>query len=272
MVDTNDCEYTITLIFAFAEVIAEDMPDKVRSLCFDGLKCLQSFLAFYKQRGYMEELLNGIAEKKCRMILSVTSKTEMEKVLKPHCPHYDGVRFVPDAYNVPEEELICWSETSLLSPLNEAGCKRYMRFSKAYFPSKASSSLGVTDMLKPQDFRQTGFFVIDNKRYNIQKLTCEQLRIHYGTGRSYHVSGTGRDKKYGYRVGCMTDIGDILETDWIALARCIIERDSEQDLYEGLLEYSKTCAWLRSKAEHEVYARQLHMSRIFDNVKRVWYQ
>lgn len=33
-------------------------------------------------------------------------------------------------------------------------------------------------MLKTQDFRQTGYYVIDNDRYNIQELTCEQLRIH----------------------------------------------------------------------------------------------
>ena len=49
-------------------------------------------------------------------------------------------------------------------------------------------------MLKTQDFQQTGYYVIDNDRYNIQELTCEQLRIHFGTGRSIHVSGTGREK------------------------------------------------------------------------------
>lgn len=70
------------------------MSDKVRVIRFDALKRLQAILAFYKDRGYMEELLDGIAEKKCQMIMSVTSKTEMEKVLKPHCPHYDGVKFI----------------------------------------------------------------------------------------------------------------------------------------------------------------------------------
>lgn len=127
-------------------------------------------------------------------------------------------------------------------------------------------------MLKTQDFRQTGYYVIDNDRYNIQELTCEQLRIHFGTGRSIYVSGTGRDKKFIYRSGCMTDIGDILEADWFALARYIIERDGEQVLYEGLVEYAKTCAWLHSKVEREEYALQLHMSRIFDEVEWVGYQ
>lgn len=127
-------------------------------------------------------------------------------------------------------------------------------------------------MLKTQDFLQTGYYVVDNDRYNIQELTCDDLRIHFGTGRFIHIGGTGRDKKYTYRSGCMTDIGDILEADWYALARYIIERDCEQHLYEGLLEYAKTCAWLHSKAEREEYALQLHMSRIFDDVEWVGYE
>lgn len=132
------CDYSLTLIFAYAEVIAGDMSDKVRVIRFDALKRLQAILAFYKDRGYMEELLDGIAEKKCQMIMSVTSKTEMEKVLKPHCPHYDGVKFIPDTYNVPEEELICWSETSFLAPIKEAGYNQdwvgYLEFNKKHRP------------------------------------------------------------------------------------------------------------------------------------------
>ena len=47
------------------------------------------------------------------MILKVTSKTEMNLVLQPDCPRYDGNRFITGKYNVPEEELIAWSEVSL---------------------------------------------------------------------------------------------------------------------------------------------------------------
>ncbi|MDO5123121.1 MAG: hypothetical protein Q4D44_00460 [Eubacteriales bacterium] len=127
-------------------------------------------------------------------------------------------------------------------------------------------------MLKVQDFRQTGYYVIDDERYNIQELTCKQLRIRFGTGKAVHISGTGRDKKYIYRTGCMTEIGDILEADWFALARFIIERDGEQALFEGLVDYAKSCAWLHSRNEREEYALQLHVSRIFDNEDWVGYQ
>lgn len=127
-------------------------------------------------------------------------------------------------------------------------------------------------MERMQDFRQTGYYVLNDKRYDIQKLTCKQLRIHYGTGRALHVSGTGRDRKYAYRIGCMTDIGDIPIADWNALARYIIEREGEQNLYEGLVEYAKSCAWLHSKNACEEYALKLHISRIFDDKEWVAYQ
>lgn len=127
-------------------------------------------------------------------------------------------------------------------------------------------------MERTQDFRQTGYLTVNDRHYNIHELTCNQLRVHYRTGSAIHISGTGRDKKYSYRKGCMTDIGDILEDDWFALARFIIERDGEQDLYDGLVEYAKSCAWLHSKSECEEYALQLHMSRIFDDKNWVGYE
>ena len=127
-------DYDIPIIFALAEVIAGDMSDKVRIIRFDGIKRLQSILAFYQKLGYRSELLYGIAEKKCRMILSTSSKEKMDRVLKPRCPRYDGNKFIPDEYNVPEEELIAWSETSAVAPLNSAGHKRYMEVFKEVFP------------------------------------------------------------------------------------------------------------------------------------------
>lgn len=128
-------DYNILLIPAFAEILmAENVPDRVRGPRFDALRQLKGHLDFYQKRGYLPKLLSGIAEKKAEMILAATSKTEMDKLLKPRCPYYDGNRFVPDEYNVPEEELICWSETSFLGPLNEIGYSRYMEVFRQIFP------------------------------------------------------------------------------------------------------------------------------------------
>lgn len=135
--DNTISDFNIALIPVFAEVIvSEGISDKVRLLRFSALKTLQSYLNHYETLGYMQKLLYGIAEKKGKMILEISSKTEMDKMLKPHCPHYNGAEFIPDRYSIPEEELICWSQTSLLAPLNSTGQKRYMEIFKSVLPDE----------------------------------------------------------------------------------------------------------------------------------------
>lgn len=123
------------LIKAFVEILlTEDIPDKVKDYRLSALKGLGSCLKYYENRKYCDKLITKIAEKKIKMIKQLQSKSEIDKILKPHCPYYDGNKFIPDKYSVMEEELICWSETSLLAPLNEAGAKRYMELFKEVFP------------------------------------------------------------------------------------------------------------------------------------------
>ena len=50
---------------------------------------------------------------------------------------------------------------------------------------------------------------MDNIGNTKHALTFAALRVHYYTGRSYLISGEGRDKVFGYRHGVMTDIGDL---------------------------------------------------------------
>ena len=122
-------------VFALREGISE----KVFALRFDALKMLQGLIHHYDERGYTDKLLNGIAEKKGAMIMSASSKTEMNKILKPKAPHFDGVRFVADRYLLPEEELICWSEASLRAPLNEYAFRRYMELFCRMFPEESEA-------------------------------------------------------------------------------------------------------------------------------------
>ena len=128
-------------------------------------------------------------------------------------------------------------------------------------------------MERPQDFRREGYYTIDGKRYNIQELTCKQLEKHFGTGRAILISGTGRDKKYLYRNGYMTDIGDVLEADWLELAKYLIERENEHQLFSCLLEWvTDNVLWCHTKQERERYALELHMARIFDQKDWVDYK
>lgn len=128
----------VSMITALAKILLDDsISDNIREIKLNGLKSLYSYLRHYEESGYDNRLIINIAEKKIEMIQECTSKTEMSKIIKPRCPHYNGNRFIPDKYNVVEEELIYWSETSLQAPLNEVGFKRYMELFKLVFPEKA---------------------------------------------------------------------------------------------------------------------------------------
>lgn len=136
--NTNlDDDFMLIMIPYFAEIITANVTEQVRTLRFTAMKEVQKYLRHYQELGYVSQLISAIAEKKCELICTVTSKTEMDKVIKPHCPHYDGNKFVPDKYSIPEEELICWSQTSLRAPLNDVGFKRYMELFKEVFPEES---------------------------------------------------------------------------------------------------------------------------------------
>ncbi len=132
----NQRGFELYLIQLIAETLLdENIPDKTRALRIEGYSRLKSILYQYKEMGFIDELIDAIAFKKSEMIKQTQSKTELEKILKPKCPKYNGAEFFPDEYNVPEEELIGWSVTSLSSPLNDVGQKRFMSLFKSIFPN-----------------------------------------------------------------------------------------------------------------------------------------
>lgn len=129
--------FMLVIIPYFAEVLTAEVPESVRDLRLHAIGEVRLYLLHYQQHGYMPKLLCAIAEKKCKRILTIHTKAEMERLLKPKCPYYDGNRFQPDEYSVPEEELICWSEASLRAPLNEAGFNRYMELFRQVLPEES---------------------------------------------------------------------------------------------------------------------------------------
>ena len=128
-------DFELIILFAFVEVVMdESTSDALKELRVDALTKVQRSLNHYHHLGYVRELTTAIAEKKCQMIKEATSSTEMQKFLKPRCPHYDGSKFVEDPYIVPEEELICWSYASLRFPLNSIGAARFKELFDRIFP------------------------------------------------------------------------------------------------------------------------------------------
>ena len=100
----------------------------------------------------------------------------------------------------------------------------------------------------------------------MSELSFADLRCHYQTGRSYVVSGEGRNRIYGYRNGVQCDLGDIERKDWCEMVRELIHREGEQKLYQQLLQHLKDHNYAKeSKSELEFKALELHADRLFDN-------
>ena len=128
----------ILICMKVAEVlVAETSSAEVLELRMKALATLRGQLEYYRKLGYVERLIEGIAEKRAAMIMKATTKTEMDKVMKPRAPRYDGGKFVPDEYNIPEEEMIAWSMVSLQAPLSSIGMQRYMELFRVFFPEES---------------------------------------------------------------------------------------------------------------------------------------
>lgn len=135
MLKNKNIEVDMTM--AFVKILmSNDISENIKELRVSALKELYNYLKHYEDRGYVDKLICKIAEKKIDMIMKIKTKEEKEKVIKPRCPKFYGDKFLPDQYSVPEEELICWSEASLIAPLNKHGFNRYMELFKIIFPEE----------------------------------------------------------------------------------------------------------------------------------------
>lgn len=115
------------------DIAASNRAERVKHLQSAALAELEMTLNRYTGLGYGPALLLAIAIKKSQWILEAATKKEIQAILNPQAPIYDGNKFYPDKYMPPEEEAICWCETSLRAPLNEAGYNRYMEVFQQVF-------------------------------------------------------------------------------------------------------------------------------------------
>ena len=129
----NATDYHQIIATALTEIAGSNGPERVKLLQSAALGELEITLNRYAERGYDPALLRTLARKKVRWIMESTTKNEIQAILNPPAPRYDGNKFCSDKYMPPEEEAIGWSETSLRAPLNEAGFKRYMEVFQQIF-------------------------------------------------------------------------------------------------------------------------------------------
>ena len=105
--------------------------------------------------------------------------------------------------------------------------------------------------------------------------TFAELRCHFQNGRSFVISGEGRNRVCGYRTSIQCALGDIEVSQWIRMVKDAIQAAGEQELYEQLLQHLKEQNRTRdSRSELELKALELHSARIFDDelwVDYLWF-
>ena len=140
---TESDNYAFLIASCLAEVIMDEaIPEKLRNAKTEAFLKLRSHLDKYSQAGYDLVLLGRIARKKGQFLMDAKSKAEIKKIMEPSEPVFNGTVFLTDPYLLPEEELICWSEVSLRTPLNEYGLKRYQELFTLVFPKRSKEIFG----------------------------------------------------------------------------------------------------------------------------------
>lgn len=100
----------------------------------------------------------------------------------------------------------------------------------------------------------------------IANLSFSDLKVRYFTGRSILISDMGQGKRYQYRNGCMTALGDLEISEWREMITELIAYRSEQELQKQLYEWcAEHTPWLHGKSEITDYALECHAARLFDD-------
>lgn len=101
----------------------------------------------------------------------------------------------------------------------------------------------------------------------IANLSFSDLKVRYFTGRSILISDTGQGKRYQYRNGCMTALGDLEISEWREMITELIAYRSEQELQKQLYEWcAEHTPWLHGKSEITDYTLECHAARLFDDL------
>lgn len=122
-------------VFLAASVIPEPgtCPDTVRAAKLEAVSKVLQRISFYRSRGFLPHLIHCVFAKKMKMISAATTVKDLRAVSDVPKPHYNGNRVIPSDFSVPEEEIMIWSLTSELGPLNDAGFRRYMELFEELF-------------------------------------------------------------------------------------------------------------------------------------------
>lgn len=116
---------------------ALNFADKLAGERLDAIEKVMQYVQTYRENGILPWLTDRVLEKKLEWIKAAQTKAELAEIAKPSVPHYTGGGFFEGKYHVKEEEMILWSQASLMAPLNQTGYNRYMELFREFFPKEA---------------------------------------------------------------------------------------------------------------------------------------
>lgn len=120
---------------------AWDMEDRLAGERLAAAAKVMQYVQAYREDGILVWLTDRVLEKKLAWIKEARTKAELAEIVKPSVPRYNGGSFWEGKYHVEEEELILWSQASLMAPLNQTGYNRYMELFREFFPKEAGEIL-----------------------------------------------------------------------------------------------------------------------------------
>ena len=107
---------------------------------------------------------------------------------------------------------------------------------------------------------------IDTRSDLPRELSYKMLRFNSYTGRAFIVSRRNHEKKYGYRHGVATPIGDIEINLWCELMKELIVQNGDSELFRQLFEWIQNCPPAGSTRQNrEQYALRYFSLNLFDN-------
>lgn len=108
--------------------------DKLRPERIAALQTLSGFLTRLKDENIHGALLTKIAHEKAESILKAQTKGEIQELLHPKPPHYNGGRFISSPSLTDGEELLAWIKVSMNVALDSNAVHRIATLMHKIFP------------------------------------------------------------------------------------------------------------------------------------------
>lgn len=138
-------EVTFARLRAVVTICEETgISEKLRELRLAGQRMVYPYVQKLHDGFIRMDVIMTIVEAKLGFMCTAKSKKDVERILSPPKIHYDGrgVWAEPEFY-VPAEEMLIWSETSFIAPLNDAGYRRYMKLFRDFFGDEVCDEMGI---------------------------------------------------------------------------------------------------------------------------------